>query len=264
MEKSTPIGIIAGLGLIFGAIFIEDGWQMFFHGPSFIIVIGGTVAALLVGFSLSDLKTIPRALKEFLSFSPINLRDYVQQFTEISRMARREGLLALDRSLDQIENKLMYFGLEMAVDGTDAKELEGMMHRRIAEGIQRRQLLSKFFNTAGSFAPAFGMIGTLIGLIQMMQVLDDPTQIGGGMAVAMITTFYGALLANLVFLPLAGKVKLQIQEDLKGCELIREGVLGIVRGDSPMMLTKRLELFLGADAQDVPMSAEVTPLAQAA
>lgn len=264
MEKSTPIGIVAGLGLIFGAIFIGDGWQMFFHIPSFIIVVGGTVAALCVGFSLAELKTIPGALKEFLGFSPINLEEYVERFSEISRTARREGLLALDRSLGDIDDELLHFGLEMAVDGIDAEELEGMMRRRITENLSRRQLLSKFFNTAGSFAPAFGMIGTLIGLIQMMQVLDDPTQIGGGMAVAMITTFYGALFANLIFLPLAGKVKLQLQEDLKGCTLIREGVLGIVRGDSPMMLTKRLELYLGPDAQKAPKSAEVTPLAQAA
>jgi chemotaxis protein MotA len=264
MEKSTPIGLVLGIGLIFGAIFIENGWQMFFHLPSFMLVIGGTTAAVFVGFSLADLKTIPRALKEFLGFSPINLQDYIQQFTEMSRTARREGLLALDRSLDEVENELMHFGLEMAVDGISADELEQMMRRRIAEGIRLRHLLSKFFNTAGSFAPAFGMVGTLIGLIQMMQVLDDPSQIGAGMAVAMITTFYGALLANLVLLPLAGKVKLQLQEDLKGCEMIREGVLGIVRGDSPMMLTKRLELFLGSDAKASPRSADVTPLAKAA
>src|SRR5690606_2584805 len=115
------------------------------------------------------------------------------------------------------------FGLEMAVDGIEESEIDELLRMRIAEEGKLRQLLSKFFINAGTYAPAFGMLGTLIGLIQMMQNLSDPSQIGAGMAIALVTTFYGALLANLVFLPMGVKVKSQGAEELKARQMVRTG-----------------------------------------
>ena len=245
MEKSTPIGIVAGLVLIYGAIFMGEGWQTFFDPASLVLVVGGTVASLLVSFSFGEVKQVPPSVKAFFSFSEPELGQYVKEFAELSRTARREGLLALDRRIGETDDELMRFGLELAVDGNEAGEADELMRTWIGEEAKRRQLVAKFFTTAGTSAPAFGMVGTLIGLIQMLQNLTDPSQIGSGMAVALITTFYGALLANLVLLPFATKMKAQTGYLLKGRELVRTGILAIIQGDSPTMIEKRLQLFLG-------------------
>jgi chemotaxis protein MotA len=165
-------------------------------------------------------------------------------------VARREGLLALDRRLNELDDELLRYGLEMAVDGMDEDEISEMLDQRIAERTRRQRIIPNFFTTAGTFAPAFGMVGTLIGLIQMLQNLDDPTQIGAGMATAMVTTFYGALLANLVFLPLSAKAKAQNQRTAKVRYVVREGILAIARGDSPRMIEQRLGFFAMDEAPE--------------
>ncbi len=156
----------------------------------------------------------------------------------------------LDRRLDEVQDEFMRFGLEMAVDGIEVEAIDRLMMQRLKEDVKQRLLVAKFFASAGACAPAFGMLGTLIGLIQMMQNLTDPSQIGAGMAVALITTFYGALFANLFFLPMADKMKAQVGVVLKAQEMIRTGVLSIVQGDGPSMIEKRLRLYLGDDAAD--------------
>lgn len=253
MEKSTPIGLVAGFGLIFGAIFLGDGWATFFDPAALTIVLGGTVAALLVGFSLAELKAMPKAFKEFFGFRPPDLNQHVELLAELARVARREGLLALDRRLDQARDPLVRLGLEMTVDGVEAEEIEEMLRTRIEEGLGERKLLARFCDMAAIYAPAFGMIGTLIGLIQMLQNLNDPAAIGPAMAVAMITTFYGALLANLVFLPMAGKVKEQRKALAREGEVILSGILGLVRGESPGLLERRLRLYVDGET---PRAAE--------
>jgi chemotaxis protein MotA len=244
MEKSTLIGIATGMVLIYGAIFLGEGWDVFFDAAAFVIVFGGTAAAVMVTFSFDDLRLVPAGVKDFLTFKPPELRGYLDMFTEFSRVARREGLLALDRRLDSVDDTFIRFGLEMAVDGIEEVEIDELMRMRMNEEVKHNQLISKFFVNAGSYAPAFGMIGTLIGLIQMMQNLDDPSMIGAGMAVALITTFYGAIMANLFFLPISTKVKAQGLHLLKARQMVRTGVLAIVRGESPSMIEKRLLSFL--------------------
>jgi chemotaxis protein MotA len=262
MEKSTPIGLITGFILIFAAIFLGGDWLVFIDFPSILITVGGTIAALLVAFSLEELRVVPQGLTNLFRFTPPNLEQYVNLFAELSRTARREGLLALDRRLGEIDDEFLRFGLEMAVDGIDEQEIEEMLRTRLVEEVKPRQLFAKIMTSAGSFAPAFGMIGTLIGLVQMMQNLNDPTQIGAGMAVAMLTTLYGAVLANLIFLPLANKARLQLAQMQKAREIVRVGILSIVRGDSPSMIEKRLQMLAGQTA--LKPEVETTPLAKAA
>ena len=256
--KSIPIGIGAGLALIFGSIFIGDGWATFFDVPSIVMVGGGTTAALMVSFSFDELKLCIAGARGVLSFKKPDLLGYVNQFTELSRKARREGLLALDRQLQSCEDEFMKFGLEMAIDGVEDQEIDDLMKGRIATEAAEMGLTSRFFNTAGTYSPAFGMVGTLIGLIQMMQNLTDPAAIGSGMAVAMITTFYGALLANLIFLPMASSAKSQMADLLKARDIVRTGVLSIVRGESPSMVEKRLRLFL-SDEEKAPAADSEAP-----
>ncbi len=261
--KATPIGIGAGFALIFGTIFIGDGWATFFDVPSLIMVVGGTIAALMVGFSFDELKQSIAGAKGVFAFKAPDLESYVTQFAELSRTARREGLLALDRQIQDCEDEFMKFGLEMAVDGIEDHEIDELLKGRIATEAEQLALTSKFFNSAGTYCPAFGMVGTLIGLIQMMQNLTDPAAIGAGMAVAMITTFYGALLANLIFLPMANKAKAQMGDALKARTIVHTGVLSIVRGESPSMVEKRLRLFLLDDAEG-QAAEEPAPLKKAA
>jgi chemotaxis protein MotA len=264
MEKATLIGIGSGMALIYGAIFIGEGWLIFFDPISAGIVLGGTTAALLVTFTLAEMKAAPKGVRDFLGFEQPDLFTYLQTFSEFSRIARREGLLALDRRLDENTDEFIRFGLEMAVDGIEETEIDDLMKMRMSEESQKRGFMAKFFTNAGMYAPAFGMIGTLIGLIQMMQNLDDPSKIGAGMAVALVTTFYGALLANLFFLPLAAKAKGQVQVVMKARMMARTGVLAIVRGESPSMIEKRLQPYLDELVVEAGGGAASTPLSRAA
>ena len=183
---------------------------------------------------------------------------------DLARVARRDGLLALDRRLGDLDDEFIRSGLELAVDGVDGRSIAAILDQQVAERVAPKQQGASFYNAAGSYCPAFGMIGTLIGLIQMLQNLTDPAQIGAGMSVALITTFYGALFANLVFLPFANKMKAQLATDLKALDLSRTGILAIVDGEAPQMIEKRLSLYLGGDAAEETVPAPEAELAMAA
>ncbi len=264
-EKSTVIGIGAGLLLIYGAIFFGKGWATFFDLTSIIIVSGGTFSALMVNYSLSDLGKMPDVMKRFIRFEKPDFMQYVNRFSKFSRTARREGLLSLDRQLQDVDDEFMQTGLEMAIDGLEIGEIEEMLQLRMVQEIKQRKLGSSFFTSAGTYAPAFGMIGTLIGLIQMLQNLTDPTQIGAGMSTALVTTFYGALLANLVFLPMASKMNDQANTVRRVRQITLIGILSIVRGESPSLIERKLLLYLPeAGKEDERDKAEARPLSRAA
>lgn len=248
MQKSTILGLITGFGLVFGAIYLGTGWQTFFSIPSMLLVIGGTASALMVSYSFAELQELPEACIAFFNYHSPNLAELVDQFTTLSRTARRDGLLALDRRLDELDNDLVCLGLELAIDGSDEDEIKEMLDRKSDGLTKQKRLLTSFFNTGGTFAPAFGMIGTLVGLVQMLQNLDDPSQIGSGMATALITTFYGALIANLVMLPIAQKSRSQLKSLLRSHELVRAGILAIVRGERPSLIERRLRVFVQEEA----------------
>ena len=236
MRKSTSIGLISGFVLIVGAILLGNTWGKFFDPASLLMVVGGTAAAVVVNYSFEDLKRAIEMTQDLFTFEPPSLQRRLDQITNMARTARREGVLALDRHIDDVDDELLEFGLEMAVDGMGEDEIAGMLDQRIAEMKGKRQLVADFFTQAGTYAPAFGMIGTLIGLIQMLNNLDDPSKIGSGMATALVTTFYGALLANLAFLPLGDRARKQNELRGKARYRTREGSSAIARGDSPRMI----------------------------
>ncbi|WP_103026690.1 motility protein A [Salinibacter altiplanensis] len=261
MRKSTSIGLISGFALITGAILLGNTWGKFFDPASLLMVIGGTVAAMVVNYSFEDLKRVIGMTQEIFTFDPPSLQRRLDEITNMARTARREGVLALDRHIDDVDDDLLQFGLEMAVDGMGEEEIAEMLDQRIAEKKSQRQLVADFFTKAGTYAPAFGMIGTLIGLIQMLNNLDDPSKIGSGMATALVTTFYGALLANLACLPLGDRARKQNKLRGKAHYIIREGILAIARGDSPRMIEQRLGFLSeekAADVEDETAGAEST------
>jgi chemotaxis protein MotA len=249
MKKSSFIGLVSGFGLIVGAILLGNTWGKFFDPASLLMVIGGTGAAVVVSYSFKDLRRVVGMTQEIFTFTPPSLQRHLDQITNMARTARREGVLALDQHLDDIDDELLRFGLEMAVDGMGEDEIAEMLDQRIAEQARRRRLVADFFTKAGTYSPAFGMVGTLIGLIQMLNNLDDPSKIGSGMATALVTTFYGALLANLAFLPLGDRARKQNELRGKAHYITREGILAIARGDSPRMIEQRLG-FLAEDEVD--------------
>lgn len=240
MRKSSSIGLLAGFALILGAIFVGSGWTKFLDPASLLVVIGGTAAAVTVSRSFTELRTVFAQIQDLFTFSPPSLQRHVDQLSNFARIARREGVLALDQRLSEVDNELLRFGLEMTVDGMDEEEIRGMIDQRIAERRKKRQLAPKVLSTAGTYSPAFGMIGTLVGLIQMLQNLEDPSKIGAGMSTALVTTFYGAVMANLLFLPLSNRAKAQNKLQAKVDQVVREGTLAIARGESPRMIEQRL------------------------
>ncbi|WP_420456785.1 motility protein A [Rubrivirga sp.] len=261
MEKSTPIGLVAGLVLVFGAVIAGDGAATFFDPVSLLIVVGGTFSGLLITFTMDEMKGMVPLLKGFLGFQVPDYGALAAQLADFARTARRDGPLALDARLDEADDPILRSALEMVVDGVDAEQAEAALQTQSAEAAAKPALLTKFFNKAGMYAPAFGMVGTLIGLIQMLQNLNDPAAIGPAMAVAMITTFWGALLANLVFLPMAGKVQGQMMATAKAHQMVRVGALGILAGEAPSALAQRLSLYTGEAPAD---ASEPAPLRRAA
>ncbi len=261
MEKSTPIGLVAGFVLVFGAILMGDGWTTFFDPKSLLIVVGGTMAGVLVTFTLDEVKSAVPLVKGLFGFQPPDYVALADRLTDAARTARRDGPLALDALVADAEDPVLRSALEMAVDGVAADKAEAALRTQSAEAASGRILLVKLLNKAGMYAPAFGMVGTLIGLIQMLQNLDDPSAIGPAMAVAMITTFWGALLANLVFLPMAGKVQGQAAAQAKAHEMTRVAAAAFLTGESPGALAQRLRLYTGAEPE---AQAAPTPLRRAA
>ncbi len=244
MDKSTIIGIVVGFVLIGISLFVGAGWQMFFNLPSFLIVFGGTIAATLVNFPLSDVMALMKITQKVMKEDEIKPEVYIEKIVNLSKKARTSGLLAIEQDLKEIDVDFLRVGLQHVVNGTEAEDLKNILEADLALMAQRHKIGQKIYLAMGTYAPAFGMIGTLIGLIKMLQNLEDPSGIGPGMAVAMITTFYGALFANLLFLPMAGKLKKRSEEEIAFKEMLLQGILAVQAEESPRVIKNKLLSYL--------------------
>lgn len=211
---------------------------------SVIIVFGGTFGVILVHFPLGQVMKIPNVFLNALFEKKQSVIDVVSTLVSFSEKARREGILSLESSMDEVQDEFIRLGLRLAVDGVEPELIKDILHTELAFIEDRHRAGRQVFEYAGSCAPAFGMIGTLIGLVLMLQKLDDPSSIGPAMAVALLTTLYGALLANACFIPLAGKLKLRTSEEILVKEVAIEGVMSIQSGDNPRILEQKLLAFL--------------------
>lgn len=256
MDIATIAGILAGFGLIVGTIAMGGGAATFVHIPSFMIVFGGSTAATLVNFPMDQMiATLKVAAKAFRKQENKEM-EAVQQFSDLAKLARRDGILALDRQLEEVENPFMRVGLEMAVDGTEPDTILDIMETEITSLMERHKTGQGIFTSLGTYAPAFGMIGTLIGLVKMLGSLDDPSSIGPAMAIALITTFYGAVLGNLVYLPMAGKLKSKSSSEIMFKQMIIEGVLAIQRGVHPKNIERKLMNYIAPKDRGIEEEAE--------
>lgn len=237
-------GMIIGLVLVFWSITSSGPLSAFLDGPSFVITFFGSMSAVLISIPFDKIKGIPRVMKELLIDREDSRVEIVQLFIEFSKKTRMNGVLSIEGDVQRLENEAMHRGLQMVVDGKEGEIVTSQMELEMDLAEDRYDSAPALFSKWGEFAPAFGMIGTLIGLIIMLGELDDPSLIGSGMATALITTFYGTMLANLVFLPFASNMKLLIAEKMVTYEIIFEGVTAIQEGQNPRDIEEKLMSYL--------------------
>ncbi len=244
MDLATIGGLIGGVGLMIGAILAGGSLGMFVDVPSMLLVIGGSFAAIFVNFPIAKILGMAKVLRKAMFFDAEDPIAIIQKMVSYAERARKEGMLALEEDSETEPDKFLAKGLRLAVDGTDPQLLSRIMETDLAALESRHREGKLIFEQLGAFAPAFGMIGTLIGLVQMLANLSDPSSIGAGMAVALLTTLYGSIIANLLALPIAGKLKTRSEEELHTREMIIEGIMSIQSGDSPRIVQEKLKSYL--------------------
>ncbi|MFH2050856.1 MAG: motility protein A [bacterium] len=244
MDIATIVGIAVAFGLIAWSILLGGSLSGFIDMPSVAVVLGGTFGALLVNFPLPKILGLAGVFKKTFLFTLDDPDAVITKMVKYAERARREGMLALEEDSENETDPFLRKGLRLAVDGTDPQLLEKILETDVGQIESRHAEGSKILAAGGTFSPAFGMIGTLIGLVNMLANLSDPTQIGAGMATALITTFYGAVMANALFLPLAGKLETRSKEEMVIKEMIIEGIMAIQSGDSPRIVEEKLKSFL--------------------
>ena len=242
MDLATIIGLVVGMGLIIASV--ADQLNAFMDGPSVFIVIGGGMAATTIALPLSGVLKAPKVLKNAVFAAKDSSGQLVQELVRYGEIARRDGILALEGVMDQIRDPFLNRAIQLAVDGNDPDIISETLASEMDSLADRHEKGKKTFDLLGKYAPAFGMIGTLIGLILMLSNLDDPDSIAPSMAVALLTTLYGALLANLIALPIADKLSCRSEEELGRMSLIRHGVMSIQSGDNPKVVEQKLQMFL--------------------
>lgn len=244
MDLTTVIGILSGFALVVAAIFTGGGLHSFFDLPSIMITIGGTLASTLANYPLPRIIGILGVVsKAFFNELPEH-NEIVRTFVNFAEKARRDGLLSLEEEVDALPDTFIRQGIYLIIDGVNADTIRNILNNEIVFLRERHKTGQGIFTTMAQYAPAFGMIGTLIGLIQMLRNLNDPASIGPGMATALITTFYGAIMANLIFLPIAGKLKTRSREEVVLKELTIEGIMSLQAGDSPRIIDMKLKAFI--------------------
>lgn len=244
MDIATLIGLILGVICITLAVAIGGSAMAYINAPSMLIVIGGATAATMTAFPMARFLKLPKVTAKALFTKPLDSTKLIHQLVELAEVARRDGILALESMSDEIEEKFLVNGLRMAVDGSDPEIIESIMETELENLMERHEACRNMLESMGKYAPAFGMIGTLIGLVAMLANMDDPSKIGAGMAAALITTLYGTVLANIVFLPMADKLAARSGEEVLNKTIIIQGVMAIQSGDNPRNVESKLLTFL--------------------
>jgi chemotaxis protein MotA len=248
MDLATLLGLVGALGAITVSILIGGSAAIFVNVPGLIIVVGGTMAVTLMKFPLAHtLGAFGVALKAFIHKAE-RPSELIEQSVELATLTRKEGLLGLEQV--DVKNAFLQKGIQLVVDGHDPELVERMLTKDINLTIERNEEGLSIFRAIGDVAPAMGMIGTLIGLVQMMANMDDPKAIGPAMAVALLTTLYGAVIANAIALPIADKLSHRNREERINKSLILESIRSIQEGLNPRVIEELLSTYLPANKRD--------------
>jgi len=249
MDITTFIGILVAGGLVISAILLGGPAQWFIDYPSVMIVVGGTIGATLLNYPLSEVVSVFRVAKNAFLHRSQSVQEFITLIVDFAKKARREGILSFESQLKDIEDPFLVKGLQLAIDGMDSSAIGAVMATEIQYVEERHKLGAEIFATMGAFAPAMGMLGTIIGLVQMLMQMKNPSTIGAPMAMALLTTFYGVILANLVFIPISGKLKTRSKQEIQFKMLILEGLMSIQAGDNHRIVEQKLNAFISARAR---------------
>ena len=244
MDLATFIGIIIAGGLVLISILMGGSGTWFINYPSVMIVLGGTMGATLINYPMSDVISMFKVTKHAFRYKTPNPLGLIPIMVDFAKKARREGILSFDQYLQTIDDPFFRRGIRMAVDGLESDAIEEVLSTEIMWLEERHRLGAEIYTTMGTFAPAVGMLGTIIGLVQMLMQMQDPSAIGAPMAVALLTTFYGTLLANLLFLPIAGKLRVRSRQEILTKQMVLHGLLAIQAGDNHRIVAEKLKAFL--------------------
>lgn len=263
MDIATLIGLIAAFVLmIFGIVYdtakgiVFGNLFSFFDVPSILITFGGSFMSTMASCTMQDYINGLKSIKLTFKVSNYDVQKVITNIIELSNIARKDGLLALEEGARNLDNEFMKKGILLVVDGTEPDLVRGIMEAELVNVETRHNRNIEFWSALGSAGPAWGMIGTLIGLINMLKDLNDPSSIGPSMAVALVTTFYGSVLANWICTPIGGKLSVNSANEIKTMEVIIEGILSIQAGENPRVIEEKLKSFLApkervtADAGD--------------
>ncbi|MDD6071771.1 MAG: motility protein A [Clostridiales bacterium] len=254
MDLASIIGLILGFGLmVFGMLnsaFGVTGLSFFLHFPSALITFGGTIGAVLASYSMKDFLAGIKSIGLIFKMPNFDTVGIIKQIIDLSNVARKEGLLALEESANNLEDPFMKKGIMLIVDGTDPELVRGILEAELVNIDARHQKNIGFWKQVGAMGPAWGMIGTLIGLVLMLQDLSDPDSIGPNMSTALITTFYGSFIANWLSAPVAGKLSANNDEEIQLKEIMIEGLLSIQAGENPRVIEEKLKSFLAPGVRD--------------
>jgi chemotaxis protein MotA len=256
VDKSSFAGLILGVGGIVAGLLLEGGkLSQVLQPTAAIIVFGGTFGAVLLQYPLSVVAAAFRRLIQVFFEPKLEPQQVIKQLVVFANKARRNGMISLDADLPDVPDPFLRKSLMLAVDGTEPEELRKMMQLEIDNQSEYEDNIPKVFESAGGFAPTIGIIGAVLGLIQVMQHLDNINEVGKGIAVAFVATVYGVGSANLFFLPSSGKLRLRIREEQIIREMTLEGVISILEGMNPRMLESKLFGFLQDAPNDMPTTA---------
>ena len=208
------------------------------------------MAGMLISFPLSDIIGVVGPVRNAFFHTEVDPAELIKKITEFATIARREGILALESHAGETDNEFLSKSIQLAIDGTAPELIKDILTTEVAFMEDRHSKGQSILATGGALSPAFGMIGTLIGLVQMLATMDDPSTIGAGMAVALLTTLYGAILANVAFIPVASKLKVRTAAELLVKEIVIEGILSIQSGDNPRVVEQKLKAFISPSLRE--------------
>ena len=244
MDLATAIGLLAGAGMLLWALWSGGDIGAYWNTPSVVLVAGGSVFVVLTTQALDRFIALFAVLKRSLLVRRQSVARTIEQIIQLGELARREGVLSLENTLDNIEDDFLSNGIRLVIDGTAAGEIEQMLAAELDAMDQRHGQGKGILETFGKYAPALGMIGTLIGLVQMLQSMEEPSSIGPAMAVALLTTFYGSVMANLIYMPIAGKLRTRSKEETLVKEMVIQGVISLTKGENPRILEQKMLAFM--------------------
>ncbi|MAE66716.1 MAG: motility protein A [Phycisphaeraceae bacterium] len=244
MDLGILLGFLGTWVLIGWALLASGDVLMFIDVPSMILVVGASATVIMYATPIRYVKSVFAILKKIYFHSSDPVEKLIENMVHYAEIARRDGILSLENTTKDIKDEFIVRGIQMAVDGTDPEMIEQIMSNELENLVERHEIGKGIFDSIGKYAPAFGMIGTLVGLVIMLQNMSDPAKIGPGMAVALLTTMYGALIANAVALPLADRLGRRSSEEVLTKTIIIKGVMAIQSGDNPRIVEQKLRTFL--------------------